>query len=309
MNSGKLNHILSLKFKHFTHLFILTSLLTFISCVPDDPCESSSTRSPASSDNLQADASCDSPTDPGNGDGGDNSEPLPPADPGETNQEALNAPWKNTNTAIVIDAYQGNPINWDQMASDERVVGVIHRSSIGLRTDTKYLERRRIAKERGYLWGAYHLGYTGNVRAQVDLFLKLVDDDPDTLMILDLENTTNGTFMTIKEAAQFMDMVYERTGRIPVVYANHSTTKMLNQQMANNPLFQQSKLWYARFKSHVTDYPSGIWPNYFLWQFSSEINCSRTGSCLYNVPGTKFDMDVNVYYGSESDLRLNWNND
>lgn len=301
MSSGKLIH----------YTFLLFSFMTLASCVPDDPCAkagSETSQTKATEDGLQNTKACDTPTDPDDG-GVDNDDPLDPSDPDETNQAALNAPWKNSNTAIVIDAYQGNPIDWDEMATDERVVGVIHRSSIGLRTDTKYKERRAIAKERGYLWGAYHLGYTGNVRAQVDLFLNLVDDDPETLMILDLENTTNGTFMTITEAAQFMDLVYERTGRIPVVYANHSTTKLLNQRMANNPLFQQSKLWYARFKSHVTDYPSGIWPNYFLWQFSSEINCNRTGSCLYNVPGTKFDMDVNVYYGSADELRLNWHND
>ena len=194
------------------------------------------------------------------------------------------------------------------MAQDERMVGVIHRSSIGLRVDTKYKERRAIAKERGYLWGAYHLGYKGDVQEQVDLFLDLVDGDEETLMILDLEDTTNGLFMTIDEAVTFMEMVYERTGRIPVVYANHSTTKKLNQKVSNNPILQQSKLWYARFKSNVYDYPAGIWPNYFLWQFSSEINCSKTGSCLYNVPGTRYDMDVNVYYGTVDDLRANWNN-
>ena len=151
-------------------------------------------------------------------------------------------------------------------------------------------------------------GDKGNVKEQVDLFLRLVGDAEDTLMILDLEDTSNGTFMTIDEAAEFMEMVYERTGKVPVVYANHSTTKKLNSQMANNHLFQQSKLWYARFKSNVYDYPSGIWPNYFLWQFSSEINCSTTGSCLYNVPGTSSDMDINVFYGTESDLKAKWNN-
>lgn len=232
-----------------------------------------------------------------------------PVEKDKTIQASLNAPWKNPDTAIVIDAYQGNPINWDKMATDKRVVGVIHRSSIGQRVDTEYKNRRKIAKERGYLWGAYHLGYTGNVKAQADLFLSLVDNDPETLMVLDLEDTTNGSFMTINEAVTFMDYVYEKTGRIPVVYANHSTLKLLNTKVKGNALFEQSKLWYARFKSNVTDYPTnGIWPNYFLWQFSSEINCSKTGSCLYNVPGTQFDMDVNVYYGTPQELRDQWTN-
>jgi GH25 family lysozyme M1 (1,4-beta-N-acetylmuramidase) len=170
------------------------------------------------------------------------------------------------------------------------------------------LSRRKIAKERGYLWGAYHLGYTGNVEKQVDLFLSLIGDDENTLMVLDLEDTNNGRFMTITEAQRFMDLVFERTGKIPVVYANHSTTRLLNSRVKNNILFKQAKLWYARFKSSVTDFPIGVWNNYFLWQFSSEINCSRTGTCLYNVPGTRFDMDVNVFYGDASELESRWHN-
>lgn len=306
--------------KQLTVLLAFFASFLLTSCVPDDNCQESASATQADhQDGPQSNALCDTPSDPpgDNGDNGDdtdndNSDDIiddTPTDPDKHIKESLLSPWKDQSTAIVIDAYQGNSINWDQMAGDPRVVGVIHRSSIGSKTDTKYKSRRAIARERGYLWGAYHLGYTGNVKAQVELFLNLVEDDPDTLMILDLENTTNGKFMTIAEAAQFMQMVYEKTGRIPVVYANHTTTKLLNTKMADNPLFEQSKLWYARFKSNVTDYPVGIWPNYFLWQFSSEINCSKTGSCLYNVPGTRYDMDVNVFYGSEADLRANWHND
>ncbi|MBC99256.1 MAG: hypothetical protein CME63_16050 [Halobacteriovoraceae bacterium] len=229
-------------------------------------------------------------------------------EPTETIRESFFSPWNKGGSTIVIDAYQGNSIDWNQMASDNNMVGVIHRSSIGLRVDTKYESRKNIAKSRGYLWGAYHLGYRGDTIKQADLFLDLIDGEQDTLMILDLEDTANGRFMSIDEAVVFMEYVYNKTGRIPVVYANHSTTIKLNQRVAAHPLFQQAKLWYARFKSNVTDFPFGIWNNYFLWQFSSEINCNSTGSCLYNVPGTRYDMDVNVFYGSRGELESRWHN-
>lgn len=228
---------------------------------------------------------------------------------GVENLNSFHCPWEIQDTSIVIDAYQGNSIDWDLMAGDKRVAGVIHRASIGSRVDTAYVSRKTIAKSRGYLWGAYHLGMKGNPIAQADLFLSLIGNETDTLMFLDLENTTSGTFMTIDEAVIFMEYVYEKTGRIPVVYANHSTTKLLSQAVATHPLFQQSRLWYARFKEKVTDYPSTLWPSYFLWQFSSEINCSSTGACLYNVPGTQYDMDINVFYGTNDELKAQWNND
>jgi lysozyme len=233
-------------------------------------------------------------------------EPTPTAPTDETDLTSFNSPWKRSDTSIVIDAYEGNSIDWDKMATDKKVAGVIHRSSIGLKIDTQYKARKKTALDRGYLWGAYHLGRPGNTIAQADLFLSLVDDE--TLMILDLEDTSSGSFMTINEAVVFMDYVYEKTGRIPVVYANHSTTILLNSKVKSNPLFQQSKLWYARFKANVTDYPAGVWANYFLWQFSSEINCTTTGACLYNVPGTKSDMDVNVFNGTARELASEWHN-
>ena len=234
----------------------------------------------------------------------------PPANGGgnTTEQASLNSPWNRSDSTIVIDAYEGNSIDWNQMSTDKKVVGVIHRSSIGMRVDTLYQSRKKIALERGYLWGAYHLGRRGDTIDQANFFLSLINNEANTLMILDLEDTNSGNFMSIDEAVIFMNYVYEKTGRIPVVYANHSTTLLLNQKVKNNPLFQQSKLWYARFKSNIADFPVGVWKNYFLWQFSSEINCSTTGACLYNVPGTKFDMDVNVFSGSASELAENWNN-
>lgn len=240
--------------------------------------------------------------------------PLPPLtppsnDPFDSLAEGpakFDSPWKNPDTSIVIDAYQNNAIDWDRMATDSRMAAVIHRSSIGLATDTQYTARRKIAKARGYLWGAYHLGKSGDPIEQAKFFLKTIENDPETLMFLDLEDTSNSTMMNIPNAEKFMQYVFDQTGRVPVVYANHSVTKALNAALPSSAIFKSSRLWYARFRSDVPDFPKGIWSTFFLWQFSSEINCSKTGSCLYNVPGTAYDIDVNVFYGSKAALASQW---
>ena len=234
--------------------------------------------------------------------------PIMPSDViKELDKESLNNAWKKEESVIVIDAYQENGIDWNKMATDKKMVAVIHRSAQGLKKDIKYDERKKIALQRGYLWGAYHLGSRGNTIAQADLFISQTHDK-DTLMMLDLEDTSNASMMSIEESIIFMNYVYEKTGKIPVIYANHSVTLKLNDKLKSNALFKKSKLWYARFKSNVSDFPVGIWSNYFLWQFSSEINCSKTGSCLYNVPGTSSDMDINVFYGSKEELKSQWRN-
>ena len=50
-------------------------------------------------------------------------------------------PWADAGPVIVLDTYEGNPIKWTKMATDHRVVGVVHRIAIGTRVDKKYFER------------------------------------------------------------------------------------------------------------------------------------------------------------------------
>src|SRR5881227_3628243 len=74
----------------------------------------------------------------------------------------FNEPWKNPNVALVIDPFEGNDIDWEKLATDKRLVAIIHRATIGDRADKKYPERKIEAKRRGYKWGAYHLGKPGD---------------------------------------------------------------------------------------------------------------------------------------------------
>jgi GH25 family lysozyme M1 (1,4-beta-N-acetylmuramidase) len=57
---------------------------------------------------------------------------------------------------------EGNDIDWDKLATDKRVVAIIHRATIGDRVDKKYADRKIEAKKRGYKWGAYHFGKPGD---------------------------------------------------------------------------------------------------------------------------------------------------
>src|SRR5882672_10130981 len=97
-------------------------------------------------------------------------------------------PWKNPTIALAIDPYEKNDIDWDKLATDKRVVAIIHRATIGGRVDRKYAERRDKAKKRGYKWGAYHFGRPGDPIKQADFFLKTVRPADDELIALDLES-------------------------------------------------------------------------------------------------------------------------
>lgn len=217
-------------------------------------------------------------------------------------------PWKDARVAIVIDPYQGNGIVWTEMARDPRVVGVIHRATIGGRTDTKYAERKTEATTRGYKWGSYHLGKPGNPITQADFYLDTVRPSADEVIALDIESLNPATDMNLANARRFIQRIREKTGRYPMLYANQAVVKQISDTYRRDEVFSKTPLWYARFKSRVTDFPTQTWDSYTLWQFSSEINCQadHPENCLYRVPGTQTDMDVNVYRGTVEELKANW---
>jgi hypothetical protein len=51
----------------------------------------------------------------------------------------FNRPWATETTALVIDPYEGNSIEWDKVATDSRVVVIIHRATFGSGADSAYL--------------------------------------------------------------------------------------------------------------------------------------------------------------------------
>jgi len=217
-------------------------------------------------------------------------------------------PWKNPNIALAIDPYEKNDIDWGKLATDKRVVAIIHRATIGDRVDRKYAERREEAKRRGYKWGAYHFGRPGDPIKQADFFLKTVRPADDELIALDLESVDEDKDMSLEEARVFIKRIQEKTGRYPLIYANNEVTKAILEKYGADDVFSKTHLWYARFKRNVTDFPSGTWKTYTVWQFSSEQNCSpaNRAGCLYTVPGTEYDMDLDVFNGTIEELGSKW---
>jgi GH25 family lysozyme M1 (1,4-beta-N-acetylmuramidase) len=157
-------------------------------------------------------------------------------------------------------------------------------------------------------WGAYHFGKPGNPIRQADFFLNTVKPTADDLIALDLESTDASKHMSFDEARVFINRIKQKTGRYPFVYANNEVTKVISDKYGADDIFAKTPLWYARFKRNVTDFPQATWKTYTFWQFSSEQNCSAANrpACLYTVPGTEYDMDVDVYNGTIEELKSRW---
>jgi GH25 family lysozyme M1 (1,4-beta-N-acetylmuramidase) len=211
-------------------------------------------------------------------------------------------PWDNQAVAIVIDPYQENSIDWDKAATDKRLKAVIHRASIGNKTDSKFETRATAARNRGLLYGGYHLGRPGDPIAQANLLLDQARKANVKFLALDIEGTSSSD-MSFDDAAKFIAHIQASTGRYPAFYTNFSTYQAISAKYDKTSVFAKAPLWIARFGENVGLDDPRVWPNYTLWQFSSEINCKPGETCLYRVPGTAEDMDVNVFRGTETDLR------
>jgi lysozyme len=217
-----------------------------------------------------------------------------------TNVSEFESPWKDPRVPLIIDPYHANSIDWDRLATVPRVVAIIHKATIGTsRLDPAYVRRREEARRRGYLWGSYHWGVTGNPEKQADFYLDTVRPAADELIALDLEDARSRTLMDVDEAIRFVQQVKTRSGRYPVLYTNHASAKLISERFKHS-VFQNTPLWYARFKAHVKDFPRGVWPTYTMWQFSSEILPQL------QLAGTRRDMDINVFNGTTEQLRTAW---
>ena len=239
-------------------------------------------------------------------------------------------PWKRADRAIVLDAYENNPIDWTKVSTDKRIVGFINKGSDGLppayrckgdETEMRlcralwlryavakelYHTRRMLAKALGLEWGVYHLGRPGNPIDQANHLIDFANPGPDDLIAIDIEDNDPAKWMSLEDAEEFARHIQRRLGRFPVLYTNGSTAQHIADNRDRYPLLSRLPLWYARYKPEIgLHFPKGNWQTYALWQFSSQANCNDK-SCPYRVPGTENDIDVNVASMDADELREAW---
>ena len=239
-------------------------------------------------------------------------------------------PWKNADRPLVIDAYEYNSIDWQQLVTDKRIAGFINKASDGLpppyfcfgaEADVKlckaqwkryavtrelFQTRKVVAKALGLKWGAYHLARPGNPVEQANNFIDFAEPAPDELMALDIEGIDATQWMSLEDAEEFVRQVHRRLGRFPVLYVNGRTAQYIADNRYQYRLLSRLPLWYARYKPDIdVHFPMGNWQGYALWQFSAQANCGRF-RCPYRVPGTPNDIDVSVAPMSADELRQEW---
>jgi lysozyme len=155
----------------------------------------------------------------------------------------------------IIDIYHLNSFDIPKV-KQAGIVAVIHKATQGTTfQDDKYHDRRAAAKAAGLLWGAYHFSTGQDVAAQVDNFLSYATPSDDELISLDWE-PSDGPDMTAQQAREFAKLVWDKTGRWPVIYGGHLLRESVGNQP--DPVLKNCPLWYVRYAPAPLGIPDAI---------------------------------------------------
>ena len=200
---------------------------------------------------------------------------------------------------VVVDiSHHNGKIDFVKAAS-AGIACVIHKATQGVRfVDPNYHRHREQALAAGLLWGAYHFGTSANSTRQADHFLRTVDPEIHTLLVLDYEPNGKWT-MTLAQAKEFVTRVKTMTGRFPGLYAGSLIKEKLASK-SKDPILSQCFLWIAQYALAPTGIPP-TWPTWTLWQYTDGVE----GPEPHSVDGIGL-CDRNRFNGTFVGLRRLW---
>jgi lysozyme len=204
-----------------------------------------------------------------------------------------------TNTIVDLSHHNASP-NFVQ-AFAGGITGVLHKATEGLGfVDPEYAARRGPAQAAGLMWGAYHFGTGDDPVAQADHFLQTIGpDNAGMLLVLDFEENTNGSSMSLDQARAFVSRIQDQAGRWPGLYSGSYVKSLLGDQ--KDPVLALCWFWLAQYGS--TAVVPANWSGWTLWQYTDGVN----GPPPHAAPGIG-TCDRDQYFGEADALRVFWLN-
>lgn len=167
---------------------------------------------------------------------------------------------------IIIDISHHNGSNLDfAAAANSGIEAIIHKASQGTTgVDEMYAANKPAILAAGLFFGSYHFGDGTDGGSQALHYLQTIGASPNELLVLDFEHNPAGPSMTLVEAHAFINTIFQRVGKFPVLYAGAFLKDMLKGYP--DPVLAQCPLWLAQF-GPVPALPPG-WSRVSLWQYT-----------------------------------------
>jgi lysozyme len=220
----------------------------------------------------------------------------------------------------VIDISHNVRVSDFNLVRKSQILAVIHKATEGGDwIDPSYADRRMQAESAGLLWGAYHFGtrqYSGARQAQS--FLNVVRPTSRTLIALDFEyNDPNpNNTMTLAQAEEFVRVVQNATGRLPMVYTHARWANglksgrralRLKEPVGPNSILARCDLWLADHREEPEVPYAWQDRGWKLWQYLADESDSNAayGTVSRAIPGVTH-CDRNLFAGNSAELHRYW---
>jgi len=195
------------------------------------------------------------------------------------------------NNAVLDLSHHNGSVDFTEV-KESGVIGIIHKVTEGTSfVDNCYDKNKKAAKAAGLLWGAYHFLRPGNMQTQAEFFVASVGEYID-LYCADHEDDG----VSVDDLKDFCNAVRDLVGLKPqvIIYSGH----LLKEQVGDDEDAELADypLWLAQYTSGTPSWPTQIWPQWWLWQYTED------GSC----DGVNGDVDVNKYDGTAEELINEW---
>jgi lysozyme len=201
---------------------------------------------------------------------------------------------------VIVDLSHFDDVqDWDAV-KNFGILGVIDKATEGPGLiDKLYATREKPVRQRDMLYGAYHFIRPGDPIAQADHFLEVALNVPrpaELLLALDHEDPR----VPLDNAKQWLKHVFDKTGRMPVLYSGFLIKQQLGQ--GRDPFLAQHRLWLAHFSSNPVCPPN--WQAPWIIQFTGD----GIGPGPHQVAGIKIagGVDLNHFGGTPADLKAQW---
>lgn len=194
---------------------------------------------------------------------------------------------------IDISHYQGD-IDWDDLRN-AMIEGcplrfiVIKATEGSSRVDEKFNDNFYMAREYGYIRGAYHFwSNKSTAREQAYFFLNKVRlEEGDLPPVLDVEHKPKDRSAEDfqRDILTWLHIVEDKYHVKPIIYTYYK----FKEKYLNAPVFDDYPYWIAHYYVDKVEY-KGEWK---FWQHTD----------VGRLPGIKGYVDFNIYNGSYYDLR------
>lgn len=207
------------------------------------------------------------------------------------------------NVVADISDYQTH-VDFDEASKHLR--GVFIKATQGVSKRQKLFKGyREKARASGMLVGAYHFAEEGAATDQADFFLSVTGNQPDELLVLDIERWKKHGQpqppMTLEQAREFVTRIHEKTGRWPGVYGGEYLKSIIGKQP--DPVLSKCWLWIAQYGPKAV-WPKQTWKHWTFWQYTGD----GLGPEPHDVPGIGKNIDRDKFAGSLQELEAFWKN-